>query len=51
MGVCILKPKPGQAAEWSDGLLVEALGLTPDQVQTILADFRTEYEAMSAFFR
>ena len=46
-GVSILKKCPDAA----DATLIELLGLTGDQVQTILADFKAEYEAMSAFFR
>jgi HD-like signal output (HDOD) protein len=47
MGVSILKKCPDIA----DATLIESLGLSADQLQTILADFKTEYEAMSAFFR
>jgi hypothetical protein len=34
-----------------DATLIESLGLPNDQLQTILVDFKTEYEAMSAFSR
>jgi putative nucleotidyltransferase with HDIG domain len=47
MGVSILKKCPDSA----DPTLVENLGLAPDQVKVILADFKTEHDAMSAFFR
>jgi HD-like signal output (HDOD) protein len=47
MGVSILKKCP----EAADATLIESLGLPSDQVQVVLADFKTEYEAMSAFFR
>ena len=46
-GVSILKKCPDTA----DATLVESLGLPGEMVQTILADFKAEYEAMSAFFR
>jgi len=46
MGVSIFKTCP----ESADPTLIESLGLTGDQLQTVLADFKTEYEAMSAFF-
>jgi HD-like signal output (HDOD) protein len=47
MGVSILKICPDVA----DPTLVESLGLPAEQLQTVLADFKTEYDAMSAFFR
>jgi HD-like signal output (HDOD) protein len=47
MGVSILKKCP----EGADATLIEGLGLPAEQLQTILVDFKTEYEAMSAFFR
>jgi putative nucleotidyltransferase with HDIG domain len=47
MGVSILKKCPDSA----DPTLVENLGLAPDQVKVVLADFKTEHDAMSAFFR
>lgn len=47
MGVSILKKCPDSA----DGTLIESLGLPADQLQVVLADFKTEYDAMSAFFR
>ena len=47
MGVSILK----KCSESADATLIEALGLPAEQLQTVLADFKTEYEAMSAFFR
>jgi HD-like signal output (HDOD) protein len=47
MGVSISK----KCTETADGTLVESLGLSQDQLQTVLTDFKAEYEAMSAFFR
>jgi HD-like signal output (HDOD) protein len=47
MGVSILKKCP----ESADATLIEGLGLPADRLENILADFKTEYEAMSAFFR
>ena len=47
MGVSILKKCP----EGADATLIEGLGLPADRLENILADFKTEYEAMSAFFR
>jgi HD-like signal output (HDOD) protein len=47
MGVSILKGCP----ENTDAALIESLGLPAEQVQTILAEFKTEYEAMASFFR
>jgi HD-like signal output (HDOD) protein len=47
VGVSILKKCP----ESADGTLIESLGLSADQVQVVLADFKAEYDAMSAFFR
>jgi HD-like signal output (HDOD) protein len=47
LGVSIFK----KCAEIADATLIESLGLTADQLEVILADFKTEYEAMSAFFR
>ena len=47
MGVSILQ----KCADTADATLIESLGLPADQVQVVLADFKTEYEAMSAFFR
>jgi HD-like signal output (HDOD) protein len=47
MGVSIFKTCPENA----DPTLIEGLGLPAEQVQTVLADFKTEYEAMSAFFK
>jgi HD-like signal output (HDOD) protein len=47
MGVSISK----KVTETADGTLVESLGLSQDQLQTVLTDFKAEYEAMSAFFR
>ena len=46
-GVTILKG----STEDNDATLVARLGLGPDQVQAVLADFKTELDAMSAFFR
>ncbi len=47
MGVSILNPCP----DTCDATLIEGLGLKPDELQTVLTDFKTEYEAMSMFFR
>lgn len=47
LGVSILKKCP----ESADATLIESLGLAADQVQVVLADFKAEYDAMSAFFR
>ena len=47
IGVCILKKCP----EGADATLIESLGLSAEQLQEVLVDFGTEYEAMSAFFR
>ena len=47
MGVSILKKCPGVA----DATLVESLGLPAEQLQAVLAEFKAEYDAMSAFFR
>jgi HD-like signal output (HDOD) protein len=47
MGVSILQ----KCADTADATLIESLGLPADQVQVVLTDFKTEYEAMSAFFR
>jgi HD-like signal output (HDOD) protein len=46
-GVSILK----KCLDSADGTLVESLGLSAEQLQAVLADFKTEYDAMSAFFR
>jgi HD-like signal output (HDOD) protein len=51
MGVSILKPKPGKLIDCSDPLLIEGLGLSPDLLQTVLAEYKHEFEAMAAFFR
>jgi len=47
MGVSIFKKCP----DTSDPMLIESLGLPAEQLQTVLADFKTEFEAMSAFFK
>lgn len=47
MGVSILK----KSRDAADPTLVESLGLNAEQLQSVLADFKTEYDAMSAFFR
>lgn len=47
MGVSILKKSPDAC----DATLVESLGLPADRLELILADFKAEYDAMSAFFR
>lgn len=50
-GLSILKPRPGRTPDDCDATLVESLGLTADQLQSILSDFKQEYDAMSSFFR
>lgn len=47
IGVSILKKCPDGA----DPTLVESLGLPAEQLQAVLAEFKAEYDAMSAFFR
>lgn len=47
MGVSILK----KCRDSADPALVESLGLPAEQLQTVLAEFKAEYDAMSAFFR
>jgi HD-like signal output (HDOD) protein len=47
LGVSILK----KCQDSADGTMVESLGLPEEQLQSVLADFKAEYEAMSAFFR
>lgn len=47
IGVSILK----KCLDCADGTLVESLGLPAEELPSVLADFKTEYEAMSAFFR
>jgi putative nucleotidyltransferase with HDIG domain len=47
IGVSILK----KCQDSADPTLVDNLGLSTDQVQAVLTDFKTEYDAMSAFFR
>jgi HD-like signal output (HDOD) protein len=47
MGVSILKKCPDVA----DPTLVESLGLPAEHLQVVLAEFKAEYDAMSAFFR
>jgi hypothetical protein len=46
-GVSILKTCPDTA----DATLIQSLGLPPEQLEKILLDFKTEYDAMSSFFR
>lgn len=46
-GVSILKKCPDTA----DPRLVRSLGLSEERLETILADYKTEFDAMSAFFR
>jgi HD-like signal output (HDOD) protein len=46
MGISILKKCPDAA----DATLVESLGLSADQLQVLLADFKAEFEATSSFF-
>jgi HD-like signal output (HDOD) protein len=47
MGVSIFK----KCSDTADAALIESLGLPAEQLKLVLADFTTEYEAMSAFFR
>jgi HD-like signal output (HDOD) protein len=47
MGESIFK----KTQECADPTLVESLGLSDDQLQIVLTEFKTEYEAMSSFFR
>jgi hypothetical protein len=47
IGVSILKVCPDGA----DGTVVGTLGLPADVLETVLAEFKTEHEAMSSFFR
>ncbi len=47
MGVSILK----SCRDNADASVVETLGLPADQLETVLADFKLEFDAMSAFFR
>ncbi len=47
MGVSIFKT----TTESADATLIESLGLSSEKIQTVLTDFKAEYEAMSAFFR
>lgn len=42
---------PKKCRDCMDPTLVESLGLPEGELQSVLADFNTEYEAMSAFFR
>jgi HD-like signal output (HDOD) protein len=51
LGVSIQNPSPGQVVDCADASLVESLGLRPDQLAELLVDFKTEYDAMSSFFR
>lgn len=46
MGVSILKKCPDTA----DRTLVESLGLAGDQLEALLADYKSEFDAMSSFF-
>lgn len=46
MGVSILK----KSQEWADATLVESLGLSADEVKVLLAEFKSEFDSMSAFF-
>jgi HD-like signal output (HDOD) protein len=46
-GVSILKTCPDTA----DGTLVESLGLSAVRLEGVLADYKTEFDAMSSFFR
>lgn len=47
MGVSILKTCPDTA----DATLIDGLGLQAEELRLVLAEFKTEYEAMSMFFR
>jgi HD-like signal output (HDOD) protein len=46
MGISILKKSP----EWADATLVESLGLSADELKVLLAEFKSEFDSMSAFF-
>jgi HD-like signal output (HDOD) protein len=46
-GVSILKKCPDTA----DGTLVESFGLSAERLEGVLADYKTEFDAMSSFFR
>jgi HD-like signal output (HDOD) protein len=46
-GVSILK----KCQDSADATLVESLGFPDDKLQSILSDYNTEFDAMSAFFR
>jgi HD-like signal output (HDOD) protein len=47
LGVSILKTCPDTA----DATLVESLGLSAERLESVLADYKTEFDAMSSFFR
>jgi hypothetical protein len=46
MGVSIQKI----CGDSADGTLVESLGLSGEELQVLLAEFKSEFEAMSSFF-
>jgi HD-like signal output (HDOD) protein len=46
MGVSIVK----KCVDTADGTLVESLGLSSEELQVLLAEFKSEFDAMSAFF-
>jgi len=46
-GISIVK----DCSDTADPTLIESLGLSAEQLETVLADFKTEYESMSAYFR
>jgi HD-like signal output (HDOD) protein len=46
MGVSIQK----ECVDSADGTLVESLGLSGEELQVLLAEFKSEFEAMSSFF-
>jgi len=48
MGAWIVAPKEPVMA---DPTLLEPLGLTPDRIQKLLTDFKTEHDSMVPFFR
>jgi len=47
MGVSILK----NCTESADPTVIESLGLPAGELETVLVEFKTEFDAMSAFFR
>ncbi len=47
MGVSIMKT----CTETADATLVESLGLSAERLEVVLVDFKTEFDAMSSYFR